>query len=1249
MKKRDTILIVDDMEINRAILGGLFQDEYKLMEAENGEQALLLLKEYHSSIAIVLLDLVMPVKSGYQVMEELGGSPLLDEVPVAVITADNSLESELRVFDLGASDIIVKPFEPHVVKRRVHNIIELSLHKHNLEDMVAEQAVKLQESNEVLIDALSSVIEYRSLESGQHIRRIRLLMKALLEEVWRNCPEYNLDEEKIRVIASASAMHDIGKIAIPDSILNKLGRLTPEEFKVMETHTIKGCEILAGLSRMSDQDYLRYAYSICRYHHERWDGGGYPDGLVGDAIPIWAQAAGIADAYDALTSDRVYKKAISHERAAAMILGGECGAFSTKLLECFKNAQPTLAALVQEYADGNVPSSDTPELPPIPVLPESGINPLEIVQMKYYAMLRYENVAAVEVDLAAGRYQMAYAPRTAIRSLFQGGRLEDAVLRYINEVIHPDDRDFALSIWWKELPRFFEEGRLKQSWKNRIYDAALGGWRWFEVTALRIDTEHPRQRKALFLWRDAEADESVQYRRPLGDGAVLHRILGGIFQCQNDPDYTLLHCDDGFLGYSKAEIRQKYQNRFIRIIHPDDRERVVRQLREQLNRGASFQLELRVTDGRGQVFWVMSRGQMITDSQGNEILYSVLIDIDGTKRAQEELRLSLERYKIILEQTNDIIFEWDIATDVVTYSSNWKEKFGYEPIGSTASARIPTVSHLHPEDMAAFGRFIEEMSAGKRYGELEFRLLNKDSQYIWCRIRGTAQMDDEGMPLRVVGMLVDINDEKVATQKLMAKAEQDTLTGLHNKAASRQRIEAYLAQREKEEVCALFIIDMDNFKFVNDRFGHLFGDAVLTKVAALLGRLFRSQDIVSRIGGDEFLVLIRDAGSAERVQSVAERIIESFQRDFNDLPEECEILCSVGVSICPQDGGDFQTLFQRADMALYQAKERGKNQYHFYDAGSAFPAGSGQTGYGNARTAFDRRAGASLDEVASAALSILNETTGFEKAVESVLEMVGRRFQVSRCYIFENLPDDDQGCSNTFEWCAQGIPSTKETLQDLRYNDYSVTYKSYFNERGIFYCTDVTKLPEDLRAVVEKMGIKSMLQCMIRDNGKFKGWVGFDDCTDQVLWTQDQIDALNFVSGLLSLFLLKRRAQEKAIGMSQDLLTLLDQQNSWIYVLDPDTYSILYINQKTRSLLPEAREGMHCFEAFMGRKVPCESCPMRSIRQTRSCTLEIYNQQLGIWSSADATLIPWQKREGCLVVCRDITHLKEREARTEMK
>ena len=356
--RRNTLLIVDDMEVNRTILRSLFKQEYNIMEAENGEQGLMMLRKYKNKIAAILLDIVMPVKNGHEVMVEMADDNLLDTVPVIVITSQDTSECEIRAFDLGASDIVTKPFEPNVVRRRVQNVIELNRHKLYLEELVEEQAAKLRESKALLVDTLSSVIEHRSLESGQHVLRIRMFTKLLLQDVMRNYPEYNLDERKISIIASAAALHDIGKIAIPDAVLNKPGRLTTEEFDLMKTHSDKGCEILAGLDRMHDQEYLQYAYHICRYHHERWDGSGYPDGLKEEEIPISSQVVGIADAYDALTSDRVYKRAYPLERAYNMILNGECGQFSPRLLECFKHVKEPFAELTRKYADGQTIIAD---------------------------------------------------------------------------------------------------------------------------------------------------------------------------------------------------------------------------------------------------------------------------------------------------------------------------------------------------------------------------------------------------------------------------------------------------------------------------------------------------------------------------------------------------------------------------------------------------------------------------------------------------------------------------------------------------------------------------------------------------------------------------------------------------------------------------------------------------------------------------------------------------------------------------
>lgn len=348
---RKSILVVDDMEINRAILGELLARDFDVLEAENGEVAIRMIEEYRDDLAIVLLDVVMPVMDGYGVLEVMRGRGYLAHIPVIIITSLDSHKDEAKLFDLGASDLITKPFNPLAIRKRVLNVTEQYRYRNHLEQLVQEQAERLERSNEAMIDTLGAIIEYRSMETGQHIVRIRGFTKLLLEKVAKLFPEYGLTERQIQLISSASAMHDIGKIVIPDAVLNKPGRLTPEEFDIIKTHTTSGSEILGRFDRINREEYFTYATVICRHHHERWDGRGYPDGLKGEEIPVSAQSVGIADCYDALTTPRVYKPALAHETAVSMIMNGECGQFSPKMLRCFAAATPAFAKLAKAYAD----------------------------------------------------------------------------------------------------------------------------------------------------------------------------------------------------------------------------------------------------------------------------------------------------------------------------------------------------------------------------------------------------------------------------------------------------------------------------------------------------------------------------------------------------------------------------------------------------------------------------------------------------------------------------------------------------------------------------------------------------------------------------------------------------------------------------------------------------------------------------------------------------------------------------------
>lgn len=336
-RKINKILIVDDSEMNRAILADMLGEQYEILEAENGISAVQMLHTYGTEISLVLLDVVMPKMDGFEVLAMMSRYHWIEEIPVIMISAENSHSVVERAYELGATDYISRPFDEVTVCRRVINTIMLYSKQKKLVSMIADQMYESEKSNTLMVSILSHIVEFRNGESGLHVLHIGTMTELLLKRLREKTDRYNLDSAKISMISKAAAFHDIGKISISQNILNKPGRLTEEEFEIMKTHSAVGADMLEDLPLHKDEPLVKVAYEICRWHHERYDGKGYPDGLKGEEIPISAQAVSLADAYDALISERVYKKAFSHEKALSMILNGQCGAFNPLLLECLSD------------------------------------------------------------------------------------------------------------------------------------------------------------------------------------------------------------------------------------------------------------------------------------------------------------------------------------------------------------------------------------------------------------------------------------------------------------------------------------------------------------------------------------------------------------------------------------------------------------------------------------------------------------------------------------------------------------------------------------------------------------------------------------------------------------------------------------------------------------------------------------------------------------------------------------------------
>lgn len=341
-KERQQILIVDDSQINCEILAEILKDEYRILEAANGEECIDLLKQYGTGIALLLLDINMPVMDGFEILALMNRKHWIEDIPVIMISSEDSASYVRRAYEMGASDYISRPFDVQVVHQRVSNTIKLYAKQRRLISLVTDQIREKEKNNQMMISILSQIVEFRNSESGSHVLHINIITGMLLERLMQKTDQYHLQWSDQFLITTASALHDIGKIGIDEKILNKPGKLTKEEFEIMKTHTLIGASMLKSIEMYQNEKLLQVAYQICRWHHERYDGKGYPDGLKGEEIPISAQVVAIADVYDALVGKRVYKKAFSHETAIHMILNGECGAFNPLLLECLTDIQNRL-------------------------------------------------------------------------------------------------------------------------------------------------------------------------------------------------------------------------------------------------------------------------------------------------------------------------------------------------------------------------------------------------------------------------------------------------------------------------------------------------------------------------------------------------------------------------------------------------------------------------------------------------------------------------------------------------------------------------------------------------------------------------------------------------------------------------------------------------------------------------------------------------------------------------------------------
>lgn len=794
-KNSARILVVDDSAINREMLNDMLSDDYDIIEAANGEEALKILKEHVYDIDLVLLDIIMPVVDGFGVLDVMKRYHWTDDTPVIMISTETSQSYIRKAYELGVTDYIRRPFDSFVIHKRVSNTLMLYRKQKKLLGALEEQIYENEKNNRMMINVLAHIVEFRNGESGMHVHHIRQLTSILLQKLTEKTDKYHLTENDMLLISTASSLHDIGKISIDDKILNKPGKLTADEFEIMKTHSIIGSEMLFDLHNTHNYPLFDKAYEICRWHHERYDGKGYPDGLKGEEIPISAQVTSLADVYDALTSNRCYKKAYPHEKAMEMILDGQCGAFNPLLLECLKECEKQVLTELTDKPDNTQDDQ----------------------------LLLRATEELVENKVSSEKLNINY----------------------------------HLPIPARERWNFFSSGSGEIQFE---YDAVLDVLRLTsqgaEQLGLQEMTMHPKGLRQNYIGEGTinEMLEIINNASPAAPTVSVKTKL-----CLNGQNRWYKIC---LRTLWSSEEHPRYTGVLGRIIDINDRELAVVQPEYRLS--ADEDGEIRETISRLTNVFDVVRLVDITD---NEVVRS------GCKEGNEEMI--------------------DVCRGQKCYAIWGKKQRCKNCVSAKAFEKRGQMSKLEFADDSIYqiiSKYVE--ISGKPF------------------ILEMIYKDKDGVLLGAYGK-TDFMDNIVNYNRQLY---HDALTGVYNRRYYEEQT------KSMRYIDAVAMLDANNFKAINDHYGHAAGDCVLKAVCDSIKNCIRSSDILIRLGGDEFVLLMTNIPEIifrQKLNEIKQSISAIKLKDYPDI--KCAVAIGGVYGIQP-----IEKALAEADKLMYLDKNASK-------------------------------------------------------------------------------------------------------------------------------------------------------------------------------------------------------------------------------------------------------------------------------------------------------------------------------------
>lgn len=780
-----------------------------------------------------------------------------------------------------------------------------------------------------------------------------------------------------------------------------------------------------------------------------------------------------------------------------------------------------------------------------------------------------------------------------------------------------------------------------------------------KVTQIRLTNifdEHGRMSRVIGMKKDLTENQHLKREKQYGNTLMVDKILSYEANITKNKIITYNPQWESELGFHESwafSFSKTIEFVAKKIVVPEDQELFlarssiegILQAYDDGKRLLNF--EYRKIGDNQEPEWHEKTLNIIKDDVTGDITIRCYTCNINQKKKKNLKALAEQAYYENMLSKSAVVYDINVTQNIlVAGNERWERLFGIEPTENYNEMMLQLSEQaVYPKDREAFeASFLRDVMIQKHENginniECDYRRkIDESGKYRWVCLSIHLFEDPENGNLRAFGYVEDINMKKMQQMELVYKSQHDMLTGLYNKNTAEEKIENFLSTGDaKISNHAFLIIDLDFFKVINDTFGHAFGDVVLSSVASKIRLLFREDDILGRIGGDEFIVLMKNIQNEKTAMDKAQEICAGVLETYTQGGKAYQVSVSIGIAIFGDHGRTYEDLYYHSDAALYFSKENGREQCSVFESEMMRPKAREQNIESSdlvERKKFD-------DNILEYVFRILYESSDKELSINSILVLIGKYYNVSRVYVFENS-EDGNCANNTFEWCNNGIESQIDQLQNVPYALLD-NYHENFNEEGIFYMPDIGEATPNVRKILEPQKVKSMLQFSIKQKGKFVGFVGFDQCECVRVPTKKETTDFKNIANILGIFIMEMRALERSDESKSIALSIVNGLDAYAYVCDPETYEVLFINEQTMTLVPTARVGGPCYEQFWNSLEPCQRCPMRELGKSekKKYTMDLFNHNHDVWVRATASWIDWTGgRRTCLVDSVDISDYK---------